>query len=162
MTRDAILTCSQKLAWVSLIYCTELTTKKWRNRITTHTHAHTHLTALFPGLSGWASTRKVKPIWISLKQEMVSGSSISWAASLHLAPDRYHTSSSPLSFLQAGCPSCRPTNSVKALRSKNRICSEVSVNTKCALLLITGESVESVPKKKRKATVGRICRKGRF
>jgi len=25
-----------------------------------------------------------------------------------------HTSTSPLSFLQAGCPSCRPTNSVKA------------------------------------------------
>jgi len=26
-----------------------------------------------------------------------------------------HTSIPPLSFLQAGCPSCRPTNSVKAL-----------------------------------------------
>jgi len=26
-----------------------------------------------------------------------------------------HTSTPPLSFLQAGCPSCRPTNSVKAL-----------------------------------------------
>jgi len=24
----------------------------------------------------------------------------------------------PLSFLQAGCPSCRPTNSVKALKAK--------------------------------------------
>jgi len=39
-------------------------------------------------------------------------------ASLQLAPDRYHTSSSPLSFLQAGCPSCRPTNSVKALKAE--------------------------------------------
>jgi len=27
-----------------------------------------------------------------------------------------HASTSPLSFLQAGCPSCRPTNSVKALK----------------------------------------------
>jgi len=26
-----------------------------------------------------------------------------------------HTSTLPLSFLQAGCPSCRPTNSVKPL-----------------------------------------------
>ena len=26
-----------------------------------------------------------------------------------------HTSTPPLSFLQAGCPSCRPTNSVKTL-----------------------------------------------
>jgi len=28
-----------------------------------------------------------------------------------------HTSTPPLSFLQAGCPSCRPTNSVKALKA---------------------------------------------
>jgi len=27
-----------------------------------------------------------------------------------------HASTPPLSFLQAGCPSCRPTNSVKALK----------------------------------------------
>ena len=27
-----------------------------------------------------------------------------------------HSSNPPLSFLQAGCPSCRPTNSVKALK----------------------------------------------
>ena len=63
----------------------------------THTHTHTRLTALFPGLPGWAGTRKVKPIcillkqpgwagtrkvkpiWILLKEETVSGSGISWA-----------------------------------------------------------------------------------
>jgi len=28
-----------------------------------------------------------------------------------------HTSTPPLCFLQAGCPSCRPTNSVKALKA---------------------------------------------
>ena len=51
--------------------------------------AHTCLMALCPGLPGWAGTRKVKPIWILLEQEIVSGSGISWAcASLHLAPDR--------------------------------------------------------------------------
>jgi len=38
-------------------------------------------------------------------------------ASLHLAPDRYHASIPPLSFLQTGCPSCCPTNSVKALKA---------------------------------------------
>ena len=53
----------------------------------THTHTHTRLTALCPGLPGWAGTRKVKPIWILLEQEIVSGSGISWAC-LHLAPDR--------------------------------------------------------------------------
>jgi len=29
-----------------------------------------------------------------------------------------HASTSLLSFLQAGCPSCRPTNSVKALKAE--------------------------------------------
>jgi len=31
-----------------------------------------------------------------------------------------HASTSPLSFLQARCPSCRPTNSIKALKAKGR------------------------------------------
>jgi len=30
-----------------------------------------------------------------------------------------HASTSPLSFLQAGCPSCHPTNSVKALKAES-------------------------------------------
>ena len=41
-------------------------------------YTHTRLMALFPGLPRWAGTRKVKPIWILLKQETVSGSGISW------------------------------------------------------------------------------------
>jgi len=32
-----------------------------------------------------------------------------------------HASTPPLSFLQAGCPSCRPTNSVKALKAQYKI-----------------------------------------
>ena len=44
-----------------------------------HTHTHTRLTALCPGLPGWAGTRTAKPIWILLKQETVSGTGISWA-----------------------------------------------------------------------------------
>ena len=41
-------------------------------------------------------------------------------ASLHLASLQTdnHASTPPLSFLQDGCPSCRPTNSVKALKAK--------------------------------------------
>ena len=31
-----------------------------------------------------------------------------------------HASTPPLSFLQAGCPSCRPTNSVKALKANEK------------------------------------------
>ena len=65
-----------------------------RNTDNTHTHthtrarAHTHAhTRSFNGpLSAttqvsWYRTREVKPIWILLKQETVSGSGISWAIS---------------------------------------------------------------------------------
>jgi len=38
-----------------------------------------------------------------------------------------HTSTPPLSFLQAGCPSCRPTNSVKALKEKAQIENKVKL-----------------------------------
>jgi len=37
-------------------------------------------------------------------------------AHLHLTPDN-HACTPPLSFLQAECPSCYPTNSVKALKA---------------------------------------------
>ena len=81
-----------------------------------YVHTLTRLTALFPGLPGWAGTRKVKPIWILLKQETVSGSDISWNIRKSAPSSRQITT--PAShrsvFLQAGCPSCRPTNSVEA------------------------------------------------
>jgi len=35
-----------------------------------------------------------------------------------------HASTPPLSFLQAGCPSCRPTNSVKALKGTQVTCTK--------------------------------------
>ena len=79
-----------------------------------------HLTALFPGLAGWAGTRNVKPIWILLEQETVSGSGISWAICKSAPRSRQITTPTPHRsvFLQAGCPSCRQTNSVKALKAK--------------------------------------------
>jgi len=43
------------------------------------THTHTHpFNSPFSGLPGWTGTRKVKPIWILLKPETVSGSGIRW------------------------------------------------------------------------------------
>jgi len=38
-------------------------------------------------------------------------------ASLHFAPDRQPHQHPTTLFLEAGCPSCRPTNSVKALKA---------------------------------------------
>ena len=98
---------------------------------------HTRLTALFPGLPGWAGTRKVKPIWILLKQETVSGGGISWAICTSAPRSRQITMPAPhhSSFLQAGCPSCHPTNSVKALKAK-AVDYQLSIieNTACKMI----------------------------
>ena len=86
------------------------------------THTHTRLTALCPGLPGWAGTRKAKPIWILLKHETVSGSGISWAICKSAPRCRQITMPAPhhSSFSQAGCRSCHPTNSVKAVRAEEK------------------------------------------
>ena len=82
------------------------------------THTHTRLTALCLGLPGWAGTRKVKPIWILLKQDTVSGSGIRWAICMSAHCSRETTMpATNCSVLQAGCPSCLPTNSIKALKA---------------------------------------------
>ena len=52
-----------------------------------------------------------------LEQEIVSGSGICWAickSAPHPTQPRQHLITQ---FLQAGCPSCHPTNSVKALKA---------------------------------------------
>jgi len=69
-------------------------------RCSTHTHP---FNGPFPGLPGWAGTRKVKPIWISLKQETVA--SAGPYASLHLAPDRQpHQQPITLFFYRSDAP----------------------------------------------------------
>ena len=67
--------------------------------------------------------QNVKPISILLKQETLSGSGISWAT-CKSAPCSIQTTTPATHhsvFLQAGCPSCRPTNSVKALKGFARM-----------------------------------------
>ena len=100
-------------------------------------HTHTHLTALCPGLPRWASTRKVKT---NLDFTEARDSEWQWHQLGHMqvctslqADNHARTppSSSSFrstcpyqcslfccninaSFLQTGCPSCHPTDSVKA------------------------------------------------
>jgi len=58
------------------------------NKLLQDTHTHTRLTAPCPGLPG---TRKVKLIWILLKQETVSGSGISKSAPSSRQPRKHPT-----------------------------------------------------------------------
>jgi len=82
----------------------------------TRTCTH-HFTALWicPEFPGWAGTR------IDLDFTEARDSEWQWHQLGHMqictCPRHNHASITPLSFLHAWCPSCRPTNSVKALKA---------------------------------------------
>ena len=85
----------------------------------THTHTHTRLTALFPGL--YTRVSRYQKGKTNLDFTEARDSEWQWLQVGHmqvctLLQTDNHASTPPLSFLQAGCPSCRPTNSVKALK----------------------------------------------
>ena len=84
-------------------------------KVNTHTHP---FNGPFPGLPRWAGTRKVKPVWILLKQETVSGSGISRAVCKSTPRFRQITMPAPTTqFFTGQMPFLRPTNSVKALKT---------------------------------------------
>jgi len=102
----------------------------WRRHITslhithrythTHTHTHTHkhtFNGPFPGLPRWAGPRKVKPIWILLKQETVSGSGISWAICKSAPHSRQHPTTQVF-YRPDALPAAQPTAS-KHWRQQN-------------------------------------------
>ena len=115
-------------------------------------HTHTHpFNGLFPGLPRWAGTRKVKPIWILLNQKTVSGSGINWATCKSALCSRQITMPAPHHsvFLQAGCPSCGPTNSIKALKATQSLLLSVSqmhckLNTLHIWITFTKQSHETL------------------
>ena len=75
---------------------------------------HTRLTALRPGLTGWAGTREGEPIWILLKQETVSGSGISWAICKSAPRSRQITTPAPhhsVFYRPDALPATQPTAS---------------------------------------------------
>jgi len=88
--------------------CTTTCTSRY---LQLRTHTNTCLSALCPGLPRWAGTRKVKPIWILLKQETVSGSGITLAACKPAVRSTdNHASVPPLSFYRPDAlPAAQPT-----------------------------------------------------
>ena len=77
-------------------------------------YTHTRLTALCPGLPGWAGTRKVKPSWILLKQETVSSIDIRWAICKSAPSSREITMPAPhhsVFYRPDALPATQPTAS---------------------------------------------------
>ena len=90
---------------------------------TCNTH-HTYITYIHPfngplSETTWVSRYQKGKTNLDFTEETVGGSGISWATCTSAPRSREinHTSTPPLSFLQAGCPSCCPTNSIKALKA---------------------------------------------
>ena len=86
----------------------------------THTHTHTHpFNGPFSGTTRVSRYQKGKT-----NLDFIEARDSEWQwhqlghmqVCISLQTDN-HASTPPLSFLQAGCPSCRPTNSVKALKA---------------------------------------------
>jgi len=94
--------------------------------------------ALCPGLPRWAGTRKVKPIWILLEQETVSGSGIisDIQVCTSLQTDN-HASTPPLSFYRPDAlPAAQPTASKhwrhdKALKACQSTVQSSTRQTRC-------------------------------
>ena len=86
----------------------------------THAHTHTHTHPFNGPLSGTTRVSWYQKCKTNLVFTEARDSEWQWHQLGHmqvctsLQTDN-HASSPPLSFLQAGCPSCHPTNSVKAL-----------------------------------------------
>ena len=123
-------------------YCIETTGQvelvfvSWRLSSTHPTHTHVRLTALFPGLPRWAGTRKVKPIWILLKQETVSGSGISWAICKSAPCSRQTATPAPTTlffYRPDALPATQPTAS-KHWRHPALCCKEIRVFPKIRVL----------------------------
>jgi len=95
---------------------------QWLGSMHTHTRMHTHThTRTFNGpFSGTTRVGQYQKGKTNLDFTEARDSEWLWQQLGHmqvctsLQTDN-HASTSPLSFLQAGCPSCRPTNSIKAL-----------------------------------------------
>jgi len=93
----------------------------------THTHARTHAhTHTFNGpFSGTTRVSRYQKRKTNLDFNEARDNEWQWHQLGHmqvcisLQTDN-HASTPLLSFLQAGCPSCRPTNSVKALKATTR------------------------------------------
>ena len=95
-------------------------------------YTHSRLTALFPGLPGWAGTRKVKPIWILLKQETVSGSGISWAICKSTPCSRQITTPAPhhsVFYRPDALPAAQPTASKHCIIISRKSTQWVSTTT---------------------------------
>jgi len=82
--------------------------------VDTTTPHHNRFTALFPGPPGWAGARR-EPLVFMVQGKINRGRHTDRPAGRNSIRTKQCPSPPSAYCLRAGCPSCRPTNSVKAL-----------------------------------------------
>jgi len=101
----------------SLVCFVSIVETTWRKIFFRISHSyHNRFMALFPGPPGWADARR-ELLDFMLQGKINRGRHTSHLAGRHSIRTKQCPPPSP-HFLQAGCSSCRPTNSVKALKAK--------------------------------------------
>ena len=116
---NIICSCSFNSVWCFGLKKTQAATTVNLQQLPQHNNNNNNnnnnrLTAVCPGLPRWAGTRKLKPIWILLKQETVSGSGISWAICKSAPRSRQITTPAPhhsVFYWPDALPAAQPTAS---------------------------------------------------
>ena len=83
---------------------------------TTH-HHHSRFTTPFPGPPGWWAGARREFLDFTVRGKINRGRHNDHPAGCHCVWTNQCPPPPSPHFLQAGCPSCRPTNSVKALKA---------------------------------------------
>jgi len=118
-----IFQVSQRLSWVLeciLLICVSIYVTEALP--VTHTHTHTHpFNGPFSGTTqvSWYQKGKTDLDFIVARDSEWQWHQLGHMQVCILLQTDNHGSTPPLCFLQARCPSCRPTNSVKALKAKS-------------------------------------------
>jgi len=111
--------CSNKTLCSTVQHCTDIAIFVLKRDVKLKlptTPPHSRFTALFPGPPGWAGARRELLDFI-VQGEISRGRYTDHLAGRHfIRTNQCPPPPSPI-FLWAGCPSCRPTNSVKALKA---------------------------------------------
>ena len=96
-----------------------------RHAATKPTNTNTHTTEL----PRWPSIRKVKPIWILLKQETVSGSGISWAICKHAPCSRQLTHQHPTTqFFTGQMPFLPPNQQRQSTEGTQKVFDNINIH----------------------------------
>ena len=115
----SVLSDVKTCIWPSWCHCDWYTLNTLTKYIATHTHTHPFNGPLSGTTQvGWYQKGKTNLDFTKARDNEWQWHQLGHMQVCTLLQTDNHASTPRLSFSQAGCPSCRPTNSVKTLKAK--------------------------------------------